>query len=403
MKKIKRRNSTSFFKQKITRRDFLKKGVVGLFGIAAGYFILKKLFLEKLPVENSVGSQIQELWKWSKEASYYEKFPSYIRCKLCPHQCSLNENERGICRARVNFRGKLYTLTYGNPCALHIDPIEKKPFYHFLPGTFAFSLSTAGCNLRCKYCQNFDISQKKPEETTNYDMLPEKTVELALNEKGKDDKVMTIAYTYAEPVAFYDYMLDTAKIANEKGIRNVVVTAGYINEKPLINLAKEVDAIKIDLKGFNERFYREICEAELEHVLKACKITYREAKWFEIVNLVVPTLNDNLEEIKQLCEWIKENLSKDIPLHFSRFHPMYKLTNLPPTPIETLKKARDIALNVGLNFVYIGNVPHDDYENTYCPKCKSLLIERIGYKIKRNDIIDGKCKNCGAKIPGIWN
>ena len=400
----KEKKIASPLKYKLTRRDFLKKGIVGLAGLSLGYYLLEEFFLKNLPENNLVfrKSAPEKLWKWSKEAYFYERFPSYVKCRLCPHGCILNEGDRGRCRDRVNFKGKLYTLTYGNPCAVHIDPIEKKPLFHFLPGSFAFSIATAGCNLRCKYCQNWEISQFPPEETKNYDLMPENLVRAVTLEREKNEKVRSIAYTYSEPTVFYEYMLDTARISKKEGIRNVVITAGYINEKPLKELAKEVDAIKIDLKGFNERFYREVVEGELERVLKSCKISYKKAKCFEIVNLVVPTLNDSLDEIRELSRWIKENLSRDVPLHFSRFYPRYKLKNLPPTPLETLKKAREIALEEGLNFVYIGNVPHGEHENTYCPKCGKLLIERIGYFVKENNIIEGRCKFCGEKIPGVW-
>ena len=391
-------------KYKLTRRDFLKKGIVGLAGLSLGYYLLEEFFLKNLPENNLVfrKNAPERLWKWSKEAYFYERFPSYVKCRLCPNGCILNEGDRGRCRDRVNFKGRLYTLVYGNPCAVHIDPIEKKPLFHFLPGSFAFSIATAGCNLRCKYCQNWEISQFPPEETKNYDLMPENLVRAVTLERKKNERLRSIAYTYSEPTVFYEYMSDTARISKREGIRNVVITAGYINEKPLKELAKEVDAIKIDLKGFNERFYREVVEGELERVLKSCKISYKKAKCFEIVNLVVPTLNDSLDEIRELSRWIKENLSRDVPLHFSRFYPRYKLKNLPPTPLETLKKAREIALEEGLNFVYIGNVPHGEHENTYCPKCGKLLIERIGYFVKENNIIEGRCKFCGEKIPGVW-
>jgi len=400
----KEKKIASPLKYKLTRRDFLKKGIVGLAGLSLGYYLLEEFFLKNLPENNLVfrKSAPEKLWKWSKEAYFYERFPGYVKCRLCPHGCILNEGDRGRCRDRVNFKGKLYTLTYGNPCAVHIDPIEKKPLFHFLPGSFAFSIATAGCNLRCKYCQNWEISQFPPEETKNYDLMPENLVRAVTREREKNERLRSIAYTYSEPTVFYEYMSDTTRISKREGIRNVVITAGYINEKPLKELAKNVDAIKIDLKGFNERFYREVVEGELERVLKSCKISYKKAKCFEIVNLVVPTLNDSLDEIRELSRWIKENLSRDVPLHFSRFYPRYKLKNLPPTPLETLKKAREIALEEGLNFVYIGNVPHGEHENTYCPKCGKLLIERIGYFVKENNIIEGRCKFCGEKIPGVW-
>jgi pyruvate formate lyase activating enzyme len=326
------------------------------------------------------------------------------QCTLCPHLCRLEEGDRGICRTRVNKGGKLYALSYGNPCAVHVDPIEKKPVYHFLPGTKAYSIATGGCNLRCKFCQNWDISQTTPEELANYDMMPEETVGKTLTARSRDPMVKSIAYTYSEPVAFYDYMLDTSKIASDNGIRSVVITAGYINRKPLEELSKHVDAIKIDLKGFNERFYRDVCGAELDGVLEAIKVVRRQkGVWMELVNLVVPTLNDDLEEIRDMCEWVVENVGPDVPMHFSRFHPQYKLLHLPPTPAETLVEARKIALDAGIHYSYIGNVDTPEGGNTYCPKDKTLCIARNGYVITENKLSDGRCPTCGTKIAGVWS
>jgi len=385
----------------ISRREFLKKGAIVATGLGIGYYALR----EFLPgwTEAPTPSESPELWKWSKEAYYYQSRDGYAQCKLCPNRCALREGERGICRTRINKGGKIYSLSYGNPCAVHLDPIEKKPLFHFLPGTLAFSIATAGCNLRCKFCQNWDIAQKKPEETQNYDLSPEKTVGFAIEQQGKYPATKTIAYTYSEPTAFYDYMLDTARIARKNNLRSVVITAGYINKEPLKELCKAVDAIKIDLKGFNNKFYGEVCGAELEPVLNSCRTVQKEGTWLEIVNLVVPTLNDDMDEIHSMCSWIVDSLGRDVPLHFSRFHPQYKLKNLPPTPQETLLEARNIAIEEGLNYVYVGNVPHSEYENTYCPSCKELVIERYGYVIKQNNLAAGRCRNCGEKIAGIWS
>lgn len=397
----------SFLDRKISRREFLQKAAVGVAGLGLGYYLLDEWLLKDLvpsqqqPAVNETAPK--SLWKWSKEARYYTRYGDGVRCMLCPNHCILSENGRGICRTRVNKDNKLYTLSYGNPCAIHVDPIEKKPFFHFLPGTKAFSLATAGCNLRCKYCQNWDISQTEPEKTQNYDLMPDATVDAALDAKSKDSLVKSIAYTYSEPVAFYDYVLDTSKSARSRGLKSVVITSGYMNPDPAGELAENVDAVKIDLKGFNSDFYRNVCAAELDRVLDAIKVFSKQKVWMEIVNLVVPTLNDNLDEVKAMCEWLKENAGEDVPLHFSRFHPDYQLRNLPPTPTDTLLKAREIALDAGLNFVYVGNVPHGDYENTYCPKCNAIAIERIGYIIKQDNIIDGRCGSCGAKIAGVWS
>lgn len=391
----------------MTRRDFLKKAGVGIAscGIAGGILALseekeeEKEELEAVPTkEKSI-----ELWKWAKEGYYYTKLKDgKTRCKKCPHRCLLKKNYRGACRTNVNKDGILYTKSYGNPCVINIDPIEKKPFFHFLPGTKAFSIATAGCNLRCHYCQNWDISQKKLEETRNYDLLPEKLISVVSEWRNKDAQVLSLAYTYSEPVAFYEYMVDSSALARKKGIKNIVITAGYIDRTPLKRLCKEVDAIKIDLKGFDEDFYKNVCSAELDYVKEACETVAESGVWFEIVNLVVPTLNDDMKKIKAMCQWLY-NLSPDIPLHFSKFHPQYKLLNLPQTPMKSLENAYNIAKECGINYVYIGNIPDGKWNNTYCPDCKTLLIERTGYVVSKNIILQGFCPSCKKEIPGVWN
>lgn len=320
-----------------------------------------------------------------------------VKCVLCPRYCQLGEGMRGDCKVRINIGGKLQTLVYGDPCAVHVDPIEKKPVFHMLPGSMAFSIATAGCNLHCKFCQNWNISQVPPEETKNTDMSPEKVVELALKSGCK-----SIAYTYSEPVVFYEYMLDTAKLAREKGLKNIWVTAAYINPEPLENLCEWIDAANIDLKGFTEEYYQNISSGSLAPVLNSIKMAKDKGVWVELTNLIVPTLNDDFNKIKEMCIWIKDNTGSDTPIHFSRFYPMYKLKNLPLTPAETLFKARDVAMEAGLKYVYVGNIPSQAGENTYCPRCGSIVIGRIGYSVIENDLINGKCKFCGHKIPGIW-
>ncbi|MCS7180969.1 MAG: AmmeMemoRadiSam system radical SAM enzyme, partial [bacterium] len=254
-----------------------------------------------------------------KEASFYKKLENkLVQCFLCPKNCVIQSGKYGFCRARKNIDGTLYSMGYSNPCSVAIDPIEKKPFYHFLPSTWTFSIASAGCSLRCKFCQNWEISQVTPEETRNIYLSPEKVVEYAIKYKCP-----SIAYTYSEPVNFYEYMIDTAKIAKSKGIKNIMHTAGFINSEPLENLCKYIDAANVDLKGFNDDYYRNICEGELNVVLNTLKVLKKNKVWVEITNLVVPGYNDNLEEIKKMCQWIKNNLGEDVPLHFSRFHPRY--------------------------------------------------------------------------------
>jgi pyruvate formate lyase activating enzyme len=322
---------------------------------------------------------------------------SYVRCGLCPHLCVLAEGERGICRVRENRGGKLYTFVYGNPCALQLDPIEKKPFFHFLPGTLAFSLATAGCSLRCKYCQNHDISQHAPEELQSYEAPPEAIVGASVQEGAQ-----SVAYTYSEPTVFYEYMLDIARLARRAGLRNVVVSAGYANPEPLRELCRAVDAIKIDLKGNNEDFYREVCGGTLAPVLAAIRTVHEMGVHLEIVNLVVPGMNDDPVELRALVEWVIDNLGPDVPVHFSRFHPEYQLSNLPPTPVETLEAARQAALDVGLHYVYLGNVPGHEGNHTYCPTCGQLIVRRSGMATLALEIVDGRCRYCGTPIPGVW-
>jgi pyruvate formate lyase activating enzyme len=305
--------------------------------------------------------------------------------------------KRGFCGVRENRQGTLYALSYGKLVAVHIDPIEKKPLFHFLPSSSAFSIATAGCNLRCKFCQNWEISQRTPDEVDYVYIEPQDLVK-----KAKESGSPTIAYTYTEPTIFYEYMLETAKLAKKEGLRNIMHSCGYINEEPLRELAKYLDAANIDLKGFSDDFYVKISEATLEPVLKTLKILKEEGVHLEITNLVLTGYNDYPDLITKMCLWIKENLGGDTPLHFSRFFPMYKLTSLNPTPVETLERARQIAVDCGLKYVYIGNLAGNPAENTYCPNCKKMLIERRGYFILQNNIEDDKCKFCSEEIEGVW-
>jgi pyruvate formate lyase activating enzyme len=337
--------------------------------------------------------------KYVKEAMHYEKKEEMkVLCKLCPKECSVADLERGYCGVRENIGGTYYTLVHSRPCTYHEDPIEKKPLFHFLPGTRAFSIATAGCNMECKFCQNWEISQFRPEQLRSL-YLPPKDVHKA----AKINKCHSIAYTYTEPVIYYEYVFDTAKMGKETGVRSVVISNGYIQEKPILELCQHLDGIKIDLKAFTEKFYKETCSGELKPVLKILQDIKKTGIWLEIVVLIVPTLNDSESEIKQMSQWIFRNLGPDVPVHFTRFHPTYKIKNLPPTPVPTLERSRNIALSEGLHYVYTGNVRGHAGENTYCPSCNKVVIKRYGYKVIQVSIKNGKCIHCGSVIPGVWS
>jgi pyruvate formate lyase activating enzyme len=333
-----------------------------------------------------------------KEALYYKALKNKIvQCFICPRKCIIKEGERGFCKSRENRNGKLYSLVYAIPCSVNVDPIEKKPLFHFLPGTTAYSVGTSGCNLRCKFCQNWQISQAMPEDVPFIDLKPEKVVEEAIANGCK-----SIAYTYTEPTIFYEYMLDTAKLAKKKGIKNVYVSNGFINEEPLKELCRYIDAANIDLKGFSDDFYRQITGAWLQPVLDTLKTLKKEGVWIEITNLIIPTLNDDAAMIRKMCLWIKGQLGDDIPLHFSRFFPDYKLMDLPPTSPETLIKAKEIAEKAGLKYIYIGNLKTEKDEQTKCPKCGKVLVNREWFRATENNIKNGSCYSCGEKIEGVW-
>jgi pyruvate formate lyase activating enzyme len=377
-------------KKRLTRREFLESACLSCLG-GGLFYSLQDLFFQTPAFAQDK--------KYFYEARFYKSIDeTTVQCELCPRGCTLSDGIRSFCRAREPKAGKLYSLVYAQACAVHIDPIEKKPLFHFLPGTPIFSIATAGCNFRCKFCQNWQISQFPPEETYNYELLPQEVVNQALK-----NNCPSIAYTYTEPSIFYEYMLDTAKLAKLKGIKNMYHSNGYLRPQPVEELSLYLDGADIDLKGFTQEFYHEVCAGTLESVLETLKILKRNGVWLELTNLMVPTLNDNMEKIKQMCTWIKENLGEAVPIHFSRFWPQYKLTTLNPTPVETLEKARQIALDCGLQFVYIGNVPGHEGENTYCPKCLKLLIKRRGYTILENNLKPpGNCKFCQHPIPGVW-
>ncbi len=330
-------------------------------------------------------------------ASSHDHKETFVKCQLCAQECLIREGERGGCNTRINIKGELRTLVYGRPISIHVDPIEKKPFYHFLPSSVAFSMSTAGCPLHCKFCQNWEISQARPEDYRVQFTPPERIVEASELKKAP-----IIAFTYNEPTVFTEYLSDIAGIARKKKLRSVIISCGFMKEEPLKEMCSVLDAIKIDLKGFSEDFYRNVCSAELKPVLRSIKQVAGSGVHLEIVNLVVPTLNDSDRMLTGLVEWVAGEVGPDVPVHFTRFHPDYKMLNLPPTPVATLEKAYDIAREKGLHFPYVGNVPGHPGNNTLCPYCGKIIVKRTGFFVVENHVVKGCCEYCNQGIAGVW-
>lgn len=417
----------------ITRRRAIACGAVGLASLSledSGSWLDRLLNLggTVAPADVFKGDAPNDaLWAlwcrrgWVKEASHYLKLDRNVQCKVCPNNCLLAPGDRSHCRNKVNKDDTLYTMVYGNPCTFHVDPVEKKPLFHFLPGTPTFSLATSGCVFRCLNCQNWEISQKKPEETKNprgpaMRLQPPLPPALSLDELSRlslfpDDVVAvaaalrcpSISYTYSEPTAYYEYASDTCKVAHERRLKNILVTCGSIEERPLRELAQHVDAAHVDLKGFSDETYQRLNSGRLQPILRTLKTYHELGVWFEVINLVVPTYTDDLEMIKRMSGWLVANLGPDRPLHFSRFHPQHKLDHLPPTPVETLVKARNLARAAGLRYVYIGNVRDvADAETTFCPNCKRAVIERDVFAVTRSRLVAGACPFCRTRIAGVW-
>lgn len=371
----------------------MKKQFIGLLLIFGGILISIWVIIKNIKTDSSKN------FLAGHEASYYETLNGgRVQCQLCPNRCILAKGQRGICGARENQDGKLVSLVYGKVSVTNVDPIEKKPFYHFLPGSKVYSLATVGCNLDCQYCQNWEIAHRQIEDVETKTMTPEEVVEEAIKSGSP-----TIAFTYNEPTVGFEFIRDTFKIAKQKNLKTAIITNGYINQEPLQELLTYLDAVKIDLKSINEKTYQKLIRGNLQPVLDSIKTVYKSGKWLEIVYLVVPGWTDDLEEIKKTCRWVLENTSSDVPFHLSRFYPNYKLLNLPPTPEETLKAARAFCLQEGLKYVYIGNVENQEGNITYCPDNGEPLIKRKGYFIEENKIdSEGKALECPSKIPGVW-
>lgn len=333
-----------------------------------------------------------------KEAMFYEQEgDGRVCCGLCRFRCQIGEGVRGICGVRENRGGKLYSLVYGKLCAEHVDPIEKKPLFHVMPGSTSYSIATVRCNFHCHHCQNYAISQvERDAPIRGTELLPQEIVQ-----RARESNCRSISYTYTEPTIFYEFAYDTARLAKEDGLRNVFVTNGYISREALAMIAPYLDAANIDLKGFSEGFYRNIVHARLSEVLDSIIEYRKQGIWIELTTLIIPGLNDSDTELQGIASFIVTNLGADTPWHVTQFYPAYKLTDRPRTPLDTLRKARDIGLAAGLSYVYEGNVPGEGGENTCCPSCKALLIKRYGFTIDSNRIRNGVCPDCGTAIVGI--
>ena len=320
-----------------------------------------------------------------------------VQCELCPKGCVIQPGQSGECRVRVNVDGRLVAVTYGHPCSVNVDPVEKKPLYHFLPGTSILSIATVGCNLHCKNCQNWEISQANPEDVSAREAPPAVIPRLA-----QEHDCRSVAYTYTEPCAYYEYALDSSIKVHEAGLKNVLVTAAYCNTDPWAELCQHTDAANIDIKSMSDAFYRDNCAGSLIPVLNNCVQAKSIGVMVEITNLLIPTLNDSDDDVRALCRWVAENIGKETPLHFSRFFPHYQMRNLPPTSAATLDRAKTIADAEGLHHTYIGNISRPGAESTYCPSCEALLIERRGYYVLQNNLKNGACPQCATEIHGIW-
>lgn len=333
------------------------------------------------------------------EALYWEQAADgATRCTLCPAACVRTPGTDGSCRARGNRDGSLYSLVYGRPAVISLDRIEKSPLYHFEIEGKAFSIATAGCNLHCRFCQNWPYSQEGPDAVKSYNLSPRDVIA-----RAKKHKVNTINFFYTEPVVYYEYMIDIAQRAKKEGMQTVCVTAGFINPEPLLQLTELIDAFVFGLKGFDDTFYRTYIGCELEPIKRALKILSekRDTTWVEVVNLLVPGLNDSDASVRAMCAWLASDIGVDVPLHFTRFEPYYELKKVPPTPVETIRKAHAAAGAAGLQYVYMGNIPGSEGANTFCPKCGKAVVERVNFQVVKRHLKKGVC-TCGFRLPGQW-
>jgi len=371
------------------RRDFLKQGMFWA------------LFSSLNAVEGLFSPALAQ--NYYREAKFYYKLPGKkVKCTLCP--CGpeikgvLAENQTCVCSVRVNIGGKLYITNYAQACILHLDPLEKNPLYHIKPGTTALALATAGCNMACQCCQNWNVSQVGVEKTQSFYLPPQKVIQ-----RARENKCGAISYSYTEPVIFYEYMWDIAQLAREKGLLNCMLSGGYVYPEPLKALVPLMDGFSISVKGFSEAFYQKYCRGSYKILLNALSTIRQAGAWLELSVLMIPTLSDDLKQVKQFCRWVKSELGADTPIHFLRFVPEYKLKLLPRAPVSLMESAREIALETGIKFVYLDNLPGHLAANTYCPNCHKPLVERVGFQIISNHLKKGHCPYCATLIPGKWN
>lgn len=379
------------------RGDFCRLAFLALLALASGCSLDRLLPEDDMVDKNGLLPAERELLK---ETMYFEKLEDgKIRCRICFKNCVVPPGGTGFCHNRINKAQSLYNIVYGRPSAVQFDPVEKEPLHHFLPGTSILCIGTAGCNFRCKFCHNWQLSQQSIDEIGYYQELePADVVQKALERW----KTPSISFTYNEPTVFYEYVYDIARLARENELKVVIHSNASMNPDPLKQLIPYVDAFTIDLKAFRQDFYRDVSQGELEHVLGTLEKIKAEGVWLELVNLVIPDLNDDLEDIKKMSHWICEHLGPETPLHFSRFFPAYRLTDLAPTPVETLEQAHATALQEGLLFVSLGNVPGHKYNSTFCPDCGEIVIERVHFTVHSVKMEDGRCASCGAAMPGVW-
>lgn len=383
----------------VSRRQFIKAGAAGITSLCLAGAVSGCSTPEGKEGEESQAGGAKKGFVRPEASPWFSSLEDgSIQCELCPRECRLAPGQRAPCRVRENRGGKAYTLAYGNPALVQDDPIERKPFYHVMPGSRALSISTAGCNLACKFCEVWDMALVAPEEVHAYDMPPETVVAHALAAG-----IPSISFAFGEPVVFYEYTADIASLAGEAGLKNLIHTAGYIQRKPLEGLVEKLDAANVDLKSFDPAFYRDVVGGELQPVLDTLKLLRRAGIHIEITNILIPTLNDHMDGVKNMCEWIAGELGPEVPLHFARFYPLYRLSALPRTPVSTLEEARDTALAAGLKFVYIAKLTGHEAENTFCPGCGEKVIERVGFVVSKISLEKGSCRYCGRPIPGRWS
>ncbi len=386
---------------RLSRREFLKWGTLG--GLGLGLTALTNLTgCSPTAFEPSLSPTVERIPSRTPQPLHEIRFyrtlaEGLAQCEVCFRRCVIRPDSVGFCKNVQNVGGRCYSRVYGLPCALQTDPIEKEPAFHMLPGATVFCVATASCNYRCKFCQNWEFAQQSVTDVLNFPATPEEVVTQALEEECQ-----AVSFTYNDPIVFYDYMYDIAQLAQEKGLKTLFHTNGSLTPRAMETVLQVMDGIVVDLKGFTNEFYQQVTKAELMPVLDALRVVKEIGTHLELVHLIIPTLNDDLEDVHRMCEWIVENLGQQVPVHFTRFYPAYRLLRLPPTPVETLEQALAIAEDVGLEYVYIGNVPRHERNSTFCPNCGRCVIERVYFFVTSLDLEDGNCRFCGHPIPGVW-